>query len=348
MYAAVIEGYGTEPLKIIKDQAESSPSADQVLVEVFAASLNPIDLMKKEGYGKALFEKQRNTIFPWTLGSDFSGKIISIGKNVTRLSPGDEVWGCSSNANSGTFSQYVCINQSEVDLKPKNLNFIEAASLPYVALTTWSAIVRWGGLNPNNIKEKKVFIQGGSGGVGTYAIQFFKNLNCTIATTCSKRNFDLVKSLGADTVINYREDKIEEILSNYDLVYDLLGDLGNQNEIENCFKILKQDLNSNYISLNHSFIRNIDNKGLILGLPKSIIERNNLRKKYSPVKVHWSIYRPSLSALIQLRNQVENKEIKPIVNSIFPINDINKAFNLLASKNKSGKIVININSHDLP
>ena len=177
MYAVTLREYGEEEnLQYETGIPEPQPKPNQVLVEVKASSVNPIDLMKRAGYGKTIFEKQRNDLFPWIIGSDFSGNVVDKGSKVSNFEIGDEVWGCSSNANSGTHAQYVCIDMDEITHKPKNIDHLSAASLPYVALTTWSAIVRWAGLRPMDLKGKKVFIQGGAGGVGCFSIQLFKSL----------------------------------------------------------------------------------------------------------------------------------------------------------------------------
>ena len=177
MYGTVISEYGGSSVLKYKDSLdEPKPKPNQVLVEIRASSVNPIDLMKREGYGKSVFEKQRSNSFPWILGSDFAGTIKEVGSKVSRFSKGDEVWGCSSDPNRGCYAQYGVFNQDEVDFKPSNISFNEAASLPYVALTTWAALIRWATLRPQDIQNKKVFIQAGAGGVGTFAIQLFLSL----------------------------------------------------------------------------------------------------------------------------------------------------------------------------
>lgn len=271
MYAVTIRQYGDESaLKLEHDFNVPEPKPNQVLVRVNASSVNPIDLMKREGYGKAIFEKQRKDRFPWVLGSDFSGTIEKLGSKVDRFRLGDAVWGCTSNANSGTHAEFVSIDIDEVTLKPKNLTHLEAASLPYVALTTWSALVRWSGLRPNDLNGKKVFIQGGAGGVGCFSIQLFKSLGCEVATTCSSKNIPLVESLGADHVIDYNKDNFYEVLNDYDIAYDLLGSNVLENSLEKCCQILKTESSSHYITLTHPLVNTLDSKGLILGAPHAL------------------------------------------------------------------------------
>ena len=341
MYAAVIENYGDESkFKIDESVILPEPKQNQVLVKIKASSVNPIDLMKREGYGSAIFEKQRRQNFPWILGSDFSGNVVSAGNKVKRFKEGDEVWGCTSNASAGTYAEYVVINQDEVNFKPKNLTFEESASLPYVFLTTWSAIIRWAGLRPKDLIEKKVFIQGGAGGVGTTAIQLFRYWGSNISSTCSEGNIELLKSLGVNEIIDYRRNSFQEALKDYDLVYDLLGDSVLDNSIEECCKVLKKDASSHYITLTHPFINTMDSKGLFLGIPHALLLRQKLKAAYKPINVHWSIYRPSLSGLQELTYLAEENIIKPVIDSTYSLSEIAKAHEKVATGHSSGKVVI--------
>ncbi len=341
MYAAVIENYGDESIfKIDESVILPEPKQNQVLVKIKASSVNPIDLMKREGYGSAIFEKQRRQNFPWILGSDFSGNVVSAGNKVKRFKEGDEVWGCTSNASAGTYAEYVVINQDEVNFKPKNLTFEESASLPYVFLTTWSAIIRWAGLRPKDLIEKKVFIQGGAGGVGTIAIQLFHHWGANISSTCSEGNIKLLKSLGVNEIIDYRRNSFQETLKDYDLVYDLLGDSVLDNSIEECCKVLKKDASSHYITLTHPFINTMDSKGLFLGIPHALLLRQKLKAAYKPINVHWSIYRPSLSGLQELTYLAEENIIKPVIDSTYSLSEIAKAHEKVATGHSSGKVVI--------
>ena len=341
MYAVTINKYGdVSNLQIKEDLDVPKPKSNQLLVKVNASSVNPIDLMKREGYGKTIFEKQRKPLFPWVLGSDFSGTVVEVGSKISGFNIDDEVWGCSSNANSGTHSEFVCIDVDEVTHKPRNINHLEAASLPYAALTTWSALVRWSGLRPNDLSGKKVFIQGGAGGVGCFSIQLFKSLGCEVATTCSKKNIELVKSLGANQVIDYKEHNFEDVLHDFDIAYDLLGDSVLNNSIERCCNILNNSSDSHYITLTHPLVNTLDSKGLVMGVPHALYLRQKQKQKFNPINIHWSIYRPSLSGLEQLTQLVEDETIKPIIDSIYPIGDLSLAHKKIATGHVSGKVVI--------
>lgn len=341
MYGITLREYGDETkLKLEDGLTVPEPKPNQILVKVSASSVNPLDLMKREGYGRSIFEKQRKNTFPWIIGCDFSGTVAEIGTNINKFKIGDEVWGCSSNANSGTHAEFVCIDVDEITHKPGQINHLEAASLPYVAQTTWSAIVRWAGLRSQDLEGKKIFIQGGAGGVGCFSIQLFKSMGCEIATTCSKKNIELVKSLGADHIVDYNKSNFEEILRDYDIAYDLLGDHVSDHAVEKCCSILKKTPDSHYITLTHPLVSTIDSKGILLGAPHALYLRQMQKRKFRPINIHWSIYRPSLSGLEQLTELVQNGTIKPTIDSVFKIEEIELAHRKAATGHLSGKVVI--------
>jgi NADPH:quinone reductase-like Zn-dependent oxidoreductase len=345
MFGAVINKYGDTSVLEYNDLLEEpKPKANQVLVEIHASSINPIDLMKRQGYGKAIFEKQRSASFPWILGSDFAGIVKEVGTKVSKFSKGDEVWGCTSHANHGCYAQYGVFDLNEIDFKPTNISFNEAASLPYVALTTWAALIRWASLRPQDIKNKKVLVQAGAGGVGTFAIQLFKSWNCEIATTCSNHNYDLVKSLGANTIIDYSNEDFSNMLKDYDIVLDCVGDLGGESFMKKCIQVLKQENTSHYITLNHPFARTLDDKGVLLGLPHALYLRQKLKREQRPINIHWSLFRPSLSGLQELNKLVSEEVVKPVIDSIFGLKEIVLAHDKASTGHASGKVVIqNIN-----
>ncbi len=343
MRAVVISKYGDSSVLEHRRNIEiPKPKQNQVLIENKATSINPIDLMKREGYGKEVFEKIRKNKFPWILGCDVSGIIVDVGSKVTKFKKGQEVWGCTSGVNQGTYAEYISLYQNEISLKPKNINFIEAASIPYAALSAWSAIVRWAGLRPSDFLNKRVFIQAGAGGVGSFAIQLLSYWGSKIATTCSSKNIELLNSLGAEITIDYNQDNFFDVLLNYDLVLDLLGDLGGEQSVIKSIGVLSKRSSSHYISLNHPFLNTIDEKGLFLGVPSALIQRQKLRQLYKPINVHWSLYRPNPSALELIANLVEEEVIKPIIDTVFKLEDIKNAQEKVSTSHTVGKVVVNI------
>ena len=177
--------------------------------------MNPLDAKIAAGAFKLILPYR----LPLILGNDVAGVVVRAGPGVRRFKPGDEVYARPDKDRIGTFAEYIAMDETDVALKPKTLTMAEAASLPLVALTAWQALIEMARLK----KGQKVLIHAGSGGVGTVAIQLAKHVGAIVATTTSAANIDLVKSLGADIVIDYKKDDFTEILSGYDVVLNSLG-----------------------------------------------------------------------------------------------------------------------------
>lgn len=342
MFGVPISQYGdTSVFNFKEDLPIPRINSSQILIEVKAVSVNPIDLMKREGIGRTIFERQRKELFPWILGCDVSGKVVEVGSKISSFTIGDEVWGCT-NTGRGTYAQYAILNQDELAQKPSKLTFEESASMPYVALTTWVSFIRWASLRPQDLDQKKVLVHAGAGGVGSFAIQLLKNWGAEVATTCSKKNKELVRDLGADTIIDYNQEDFSEILSNYDVVLDTLGYIKGEDLIKKSMSILKVSSSSHYITLVHPFLKILDEKGLIRGIPQALALRHKEKRDNKPINVHWSLYRPNLSALEELGRIVESGQIKPVIDSVFSLKDLGKAHEKVASSHSSGKVVIKV------
>ena len=175
---------------------------DDVLVQIHAASVNPVDSKIRDGELKLILPYR----LPLILGNDVAGVVVRVGSRVRRFKPGDEVYARPDKDRIGAFAEFISINEDAVAIKPKKLTMEEAASIPLVGLTAWQALIERANLK----KGQKVLIHAGSGGVGTFAIQLAKHLGAIVATTTSTANVDLVKSLGADIVIDYKKDDFAE------------------------------------------------------------------------------------------------------------------------------------------
>jgi NADPH:quinone reductase-like Zn-dependent oxidoreductase len=213
MKAWGIQKYKGE-LQII-DAEEPSLGSNDVLIEVHSVGLNHLDEMLRNGEFKALLPLP----LPLILGNELAGVVIATGKNVSGFQVGDEVFAKPDYFRSGTLAERISIDANEVALKPKNLSMMEAGSVPLVALTAWQALVEEGQLT----KGQSVLIQGGSGGVGSIAIQIAKHLGAYVAATSSAANASYVRSLGADLVIDYKTEDFTKLIMGYDLVLDHLG-----------------------------------------------------------------------------------------------------------------------------
>ncbi|KGB50755.1 NADPH:quinone reductase [Leuconostoc mesenteroides P45] len=221
MKAAVINHYGgREQLKVI-DMPIPKVKSDEVLVENMATSINPIDYKAREGLLKQMFPWQ----FPVVLGWDIAGIVASVGDDVTGFKVGDSVFArpdIDTKGVNGSYAEYTAVKADKLALKPKNISFIEAAAVPLAGLTALQMLRRLQ-LSSN----QKILIQAGAGGVGIYAIQLAKILGAYVVTTASQNNHEFVKSLGADSVIDYHKSSIQDVLSDFDAVLDTVGDVDN-------------------------------------------------------------------------------------------------------------------------
>ena len=214
MQAVRIHAYGDQSQLTLEEIAIPSLLPGDVLVQVQAASVNPVDWKVREGYLTAMLPHQ----LPLTLGWDFAGEIVALGENVTRWHLGDKVYGRPDIARNGSYAEFLAVDAGEIALKPDGLTWHQAAATPLVALTAWQALYDIAALNAG----ERVLIHAGAGGVGSFAIQLAKLRGAYVYSTCSGSNVDLVKSLGADEVIDYQQQNFAE-LRDLDLVFDTLG-----------------------------------------------------------------------------------------------------------------------------
>src|SRR5881392_4525016 len=227
MKAFILDSYGKNGGVRFGEMPEPELRDDDVLVQVHAASLNHLDSKIRDGEFKLIVPYR----LPLILGNDVAGVVVRVGSNVRRFKLGDEVYARPHKDRIGTFAEFISMNEDDVALKPKELTMEEAASIPLVGLTAWQALIERANLK----KGQKVVIHAGSGGVGTFAIQLAKHVGATVATTTSTANIDLVKSLGADVVVDYTKEDFEKVLSGYDVVLNSLG----KDTLEKSLKVLK-------------------------------------------------------------------------------------------------------------
>src|SRR5437667_1234816 len=218
MKAVVYTNYGSPDVLEIRDIKKPAPTDDQILIKVRAASINPLDWHFIEGTPKimrVLGVGLRKPTDP-RLGVDMAGQVEAVGKNVTQFKPGDEVFG----GRNGAFAEYVCARADRaVTLKPANITFEQAASVPIAAITALQGLRDKGHVQPG----QKVLINGASGGVGTFAVQIAKSFGADVTGVCSTRNLDLVRSLGADHVIDYTKKDFTKGEQRYDVILDNVG-----------------------------------------------------------------------------------------------------------------------------
>jgi NADPH:quinone reductase-like Zn-dependent oxidoreductase len=303
---------------------------DDVLVRVHATAVNVLDSKLRDGEFKLILPYRP----PFILGHDVAGTVVRVGRNVRRFKAGDEVYARPRDHRIGTFAEFIAMNEADVAPKPENISMEEAASIPLVGLTAWQALVEVGKLRPG----QKVFIQAGSGGVGSFAIQLAKHLGAVVATTTSAKNVDLVKSLGADLVIDYKTQDFEKVLSGYDLV------LHSQDAktLEKSLRVLKPD--GLLISISGppdpEFARE-QGMNLFLKLVLRLLS-HGVRKKARKLGVRFSFLfmRAQAQQLHEITSLIESGVIRPVVDKVFPFEETGDALAYVETGRAKGKVVI--------
>ncbi|XP_072102228.1 reticulon-4-interacting protein 1 homolog, mitochondrial isoform X1 [Mobula birostris] len=352
MPAWVIDKYGNNSmLRLTKNSLfPIIHYPNEVIIKVHASSLNPIDISMRNGYGATVLRMKRDPLhlksagseFPLILGRDVSGVIMETGLDVSYFKPGDQVWAAVPPWKQGTLAEFVVASANEVSHKPKALSHSQAAALPYVALTTWSALVNTGGLNKDNCREKRVLILGGSGGIGTFAIQLLKAWGAHVTTTCSADAFSLLKDLGANHVIDYRARSVEKQLKDLELFDFILDNVGGQTE-QWALNLLKPWLGATYVTLVTPFMLNMDRLGIADGMFRSgaTIGSKVLKHMSKGVHYRWAFFAPSGPTLDEITKLVEEKKIRPAVEQLFPFSEVPQAFLKMERGHARGKTVIN-------
>jgi len=304
--------------------------ANDVLVEIRAASVNLLDNKIRDGEFKLILPYR----LPLVLGNDVAGVVVRAGANVRKFKPGDEVYARPDQARIGTFAEYIAIDEADVAMKPNNLTMEEAASLPLVALTAWQVLVERADVQ----KGQKVLIHAGSGGVGTIAIQLAKHLGAYVATTTSTANVDLVKSLGADVVVDYKKEDFKKVLHGYDVVMNSLG----KDTLEKSIAVLKPG--GKLISISGppdpDFARQ-NGSGWPLRQVMRLLSLGIRRKsKRRGIGYSFLFMTANGGQLEKITALIEAGHIRPVMDRIFPFEKTNEALDYIQTGRAKGKVVI--------
>jgi NADPH:quinone reductase-like Zn-dependent oxidoreductase len=330
MKALTFKRYGKSPEIGFADVPLPTLKADELLVKVHAASVNPVDNMILTGIFKPVLHFQ----LPATLGSDLAGVVTEVGSRVTRFKPGDAVFANIFDLGTGAIAEFAVVPESLAALKPANLDFVQAASIPLVGLTSWQALKERAQLRAG----QKVFIPAGSGGVGTFAIQLAKHLGAKVGTTTSTSNVELVSRLGADEVVDYKKQDFEKVLRGYDVVLGTVrGDA-----IEKSIGILKPG--SKIVSLvgplDAAFAR-ARRLNSILTFVFALMSRKVMRlAKKRDVAYSFLFARPDGDQLAQIGELLESERIRPVIDKVFPFEQAKEALEYLALGRAKGKVVV--------
>ncbi|MCL1552584.1 NADP-dependent oxidoreductase [Xanthomonas nasturtii] len=330
MKALTFQRYGKSPGVGFSELPQPALKPDEILVEVHAASVNPIDNMVMTGIFKPVLEFD----LPATLGSDLAGIVAEVGSGVTRFKKGDAVFASVFDLGTGSLAEFAVVPESAAALKPANLDFVQAASIPMVGLTSWQALTERAGLQ----RGQKVFIPAGSGGIGTFAIQLAKQIGAHVGTTTSTGNVQLVRALGADDVVDYKTQEFENVLRGYDVVLGTTkGDA-----LEKSVGILRAGgkIVSLVGPLDAAFARARHLNGLltlVFGLMSRKIKR--LAKKRD-VSYAFLFVRPDGAQLAKLGELLEAGRIRPVIDTVFPFEQAAQALEYLAKGRAKGKVVV--------
>jgi NADPH:quinone reductase-like Zn-dependent oxidoreductase len=332
MKALTFKRYGSSPDIGLADIPRPTLKADELLVQVRAAGLNPIDNMIPAGTFKPVLKFE----LPATLGSDIAGVVVEVGSRVTQFKPGDAIFASLFDLGRGSIAEFAAVPESVAAPKPAKLDFVQAASVPMVGLTSWQALKE----RANVRAGQGVFIPAGSGGIGTFAIQLAKHLGAKVGTTTSTGNVQLVTTLGADEVVDYKKEEFEKVLRGYDVVLGTLrGDA-----IEKAVGILKPG--SKIVSLigplDAAFARARRLNfffTFVFGLMSRKIMRLARKRR---VTYSFLFVRPDGAQLAEIGGLLESEHIRPVIDKVFPFEQAKEALEYLAQGRAKGKVVVRI------
>jgi NADPH:quinone reductase-like Zn-dependent oxidoreductase len=305
---------------------------DDVLIEVHATGLNLLDAKIKAGEFKLVLPYR----FPLVLGHDVAGVVTRVGSRVQKFKVGDEVYSRPADYRIGTFAELIAVNERDVALKPNTLTMEEAASIPLVGLTVWQALIERAALK----KGQKVFIQAGSGGVGTFAIQLAKHVGATVATTTSTANVELVKSLRADDVIDYKKQGFESLLRDYDVVLNSQD----KSTLEKSLNVLKPG--GKLISISGppdpDFAKEQGSSWMLRQVFRVLSYGVRKKARRRGVSYSFLFMRADGAQLREVTSLIESGVIRPVIDRVFPFVSTNEALAYVEAGRAKGKVVVKV------
>ena len=322
MKAIVYTHYGSPDVLQLKEVAKPTPKDDEVLIKVYAAAANAGDwhLLRGVPFLVRLVSgvlKPKNTI----LGADIAARVEAVGRNVKQFQPDDEVFGSSR----GGFAEYVCVRENALVLKPANLSFEEAAAVPSAGVTALQGLREKGQIKLG----QKVLINGASGGVGTFAVQIAKSFGAEVTGVCSTRNVDMVRSIGADQVIDYTQADFTQNGQRYDLIFDAVGN----RSVSDCKRALSPNgicAVAGFTTLSHLF------QVIVLG---SWVSRTG-RKKIGLMETA----NPNKKDLLFIKELLEAGKVVPVIDRTYPLSEVPEAIRYLEAGHAKGKVVITVST----
>ncbi len=313
MKAAIIEQYGAPEVLKIAEVPRPVPKSREILIRIHAVSINPVDWKIRKGNLKSILNKR----FPKILGIEFSGVIEEIGENVKHFEKGQRVFAGKSYEGGG-YAEFAVVDAKKVILIPDTISHEEACTMAVAGMTALQGLRNKGKIKPG----MEVIINGASGGVGTYAIQIAKVLGAKVTAVCSARNFDLVKSLGADVIIDYEETDFTKRPQKYNIIFDAVG----YRSFWQTYKVLRKW--GIYVNISPNVPLYIT----------SMITRLNPGRKSKGFMLH-----PDMEDLKEVMQMIADKKIKVVIDKVFPLEQISEAHRYSETERARGKIVITVN-----
>lgn len=313
MKAAVLDKFGPSSVMEVRDLPTPVIAADQVLVEVIAAAVNPVDWKIREGWMQERFGSD----FPMILGFDASGTVAEVGTDVTGFQPGDAVFARSNVGPGGCYAEFAAINANTVALRPEELNDEEAAAMPLAALTALNGLRDVGRLQPG----QRVLINGAVGGVGVFAIQIAKNMGAHVTGVCSTHNLGLARELGADEVIDYKKQDPLRMGRSWDVIYDTVGYLDVQ-------------LTRRYLAPEGVYITLVPAEGVEFFIPG--------QTQIKPHGAYFLVWMPTAADLVALADWVREGTLRSVLDSVYPLEQVREAHERSQTERARGKIVLRV------
>jgi len=332
MRAFILDRYGSADRVRAGDTPDPEPRQDDVLVQIHAAGVNQLDSKIRNGEFKSFLRYR----LPLILGHDVAGVVVRVGSRVRQFKPGDEVYARPADGRIGAFAELIAITEADVAKKPKALTMEEAASIPLVGLTAWQALIERANLQPG----QKVLIHAGSGGVGTFAIQLAKHAGATVATTTSTDNVDLVRSLGADVVIDYKKEDFADGLRDYDVVLNSLDKV----TLEKSLRVLKPG--GQLISISGppdaAFARTIGASWVLRMIMGALSYGITAKAKRCQAQYSFLFMRANGQQLTEITSLIDDGIVRPVVDRVFPFASTKEAMAYVETGRAKGKVVVSL------
>jgi NADPH:quinone reductase-like Zn-dependent oxidoreductase len=332
MKAFIVDRYKKNGALRFGDVPEPELRDEDVMVQIHTTGVNPLDSKIRDGEFKLILPYRP----PFILGHDVAGIVVRVGSKVRQFKPGDEIYARPRDGRIGSFAEFIAINEADVAIKPKNLTMEEAASIPLVGLTAWQALVEKANLQ----RGQKVFIQAGSGGVGTFAIQLAKHIGATVATTVSSANIDLVKSLGADIVVDYKKDDFEKVLQGYDVVLNTQD----SKTLEKSLRVLKPG--GKLVSISGppdpDFAKEQELSWFLKLVMRLLSSGTRRKAKSHGASYSFLFMRANGEQLSKITALIESGIIRSVMDRVFPFEKTQEAMAYVETGRAKGKVVIRV------